>query len=39
MLIYHTTYAYIHKKEMKYDKNDLEFQWIHQGFENVFWFI
>ena len=26
------------KKEMKQYKNDLEFQWVYQGFKNKFWF-
>ena len=29
----------MYKKEMKYYENDLEFQWVYQGFKNIFWFI
>ena len=31
--MYHTINAYMYKKEMKHYKNDLEFQWVYQGFE------
>ena len=24
---------------MKHYKNDLEFQWVYEGFKNIFWFI
>ena len=24
---------------MKHYKNDLEFQWVYQGFKNIFWFM
>ena len=26
----------MYKKEMKHYKNDLEFQWVKQGFKNIF---
>ena len=29
----------MYKKEMKYYENDFEFQWVYQGFKNIFWFI
>ena len=38
MVIYHTTYTDIYKKEMKHYKNDLEFQCEYQGFKIFFWF-
>ena len=31
MLIYHTRYAYMNKKEKKHFENDLEYQWVYQG--------
>ena len=37
MFIYHTTYDYMHKKEMKHDKNYLKLQWVYQCFKNVSW--
>ena len=39
MLIYHTIYAYMYKKEMKHYENGLEFQWFYQGFKNIFCFV
>ena len=39
MLLYHKLYAYMCKKEMKHYENESEFQWVYQGFKNVFWFI
>ena len=36
MLIYHTIYAYMYKKEMKQYENDLEFQWVYQGLKIYF---
>ena len=36
MLLYHAIYAYMYKKEMKHYENDLEFQWVYQGFKIIF---
>ena len=32
MLKYRTIYAYLYKKEIKHNENDLEFQWVYQSF-------
>ena len=37
MFIYHTIYTNMYKKEMNHYENDLEFQWVSQGFKNIFW--
>ena len=36
MLIYHTIYAYMYKKEMKQYENDLEIRWVYQSFNKIY---
>ena len=36
MLMYHTIYAYMYEKEMKHYRNDLEFQFVYQGYKIYF---